>query len=382
MKSTIRVLQIIVAPKPPPGTEGGVGGPERRAANLINQWRAHNIEPVVCYPKRGRLWSHFGAPGVPLVDFEIDGKADVGAISRIANIAKSQGARLIHTQGPASLDLLAGLASRVARIPFVMTRPVMLEDERHRSRARMRIYRTVDAAITLKLPTQIIAVSMAGFEHLATVCHVPRNNLRLIHNGIDLARFVTTAATNANGSHERPAVRIGMVAQLTPPKGWYDFIAVMANLRETGLAVRGLIVGEGELRSELESLVASRGLTEIIEFLGFMSDVAPTLRSLDILLFTSHREGLSVAILEAMATGLPIIATDVGGTREQVISNQNGYLCAPGDIDTLTSKALELAQAPETRARMGRTSREFVEQKFSELRMLKDYVDCYREVAW
>lgn len=377
----MRILQIVVAPKPPPGAEPGVGGPERRAANLVDQWTEFDIEPTICYPRRGRLWQRFTDAGVPLVDFEIGSKGDFGAIRRIAEIARKYGARLIHTQGPASLDLLAGLASRRAGIPFVMTRPVMLEDERNRSALRMEIYRRIDALVTLRLPARIVAVSAAGLEHLEHVCRVPRSRLILIHNGIDLSRFVPAPLSDNTGEPGQAPVRLGMVAQLTPPKGWRDFIAVIGRLHAQGANVQGLIVGEGELRAELEAHVAQQGLGQVIAFTGFRADVAPVLATFDALLFTSHREGLSVAILEAMASGLPIIATNVGGTREQVITGENGFLSEPGDIDYLTRCALDLVRDPTSRRRMGNASRALAERAFSERRMLEQYAECYQSVA-
>ena len=102
---------------------------------------------------------------------------------------------------------------------------------------------------------------------------------------------------------------------------------------------------------------------------------------MDLFLFTSRREGLSVAVLEALASGLPIVATDVGAIREQVEDGRNGYVVAVGDCEAMAGKCAELIRTPSLRASMGHSSRTIVEHHFSEQRMLRQYVDCYRAVA-
>ena len=97
-----------------------------------------------------------------------------------------------------------------------------------------------------------------------------------------------------------------------------DFVNVIAQLREWKCDVKGLVVGGGPLEGAICDEIRSRGLENTIQMVGFRRDVLPLLRRMDLFLFTSHREGLSVAVLEAMAVGLPIVATDVGGIREQV----------------------------------------------------------------
>jgi glycosyltransferase involved in cell wall biosynthesis len=377
----LRVLQMVIAPQSVDGAPISSTGPERRAANLAARWKDVGVEPAICYPRRGNFWNNFERAGLTLIDFEIGNKFNFNAARQISKIAREQRVDLIHAQGPASLDLLAVMGGRFSGVPVALTRPVMLDDQVMYSSARRRIYRLVDESLTLKLANAVVAVSADGQRRLRTVSRVSADKLHLIHNGVNLGRFEVREPTPADGSDAHPAVTLGMVAQLFPPKAWDDFVRVIGSLRDRGLNVRGMIVGEGELRSELESMVARMGLSDVIEFTGFQHDVRKVLAQFDIFLFTTKREGLSVAVIEAMASGLPVAATDVGGIAEQVEVGENGYIVPAGDVEAMVERCSELIQAPAKRARFSARSRELALERFSEDTMLLQYADLYKELA-
>ena len=380
--SSCCVLQIVIAPHVRQvGCSISVTGPERRAANLAPRWRSLDIQVVVCYPRRGNLADKFKQAHLTVVDFEIGNKLNVSAAYRIAKLAKQHAVQLIHTQGPPSLDMLACFGGRLVGVPVLVTRPVMVEDQVTYPSWRRRLYSIIDRATTLRLAQRIITVSRAGYQHLRDHCRVRSERLQLIYNGIDLHRFPPRSSTDNRGEVTQLPVVIGMVAQLFPPKGWPDFIEVIDRLRQQGLHVRGLIVGEGELREELERDVARRELQSTIEFSGFQENVAVFYGQMDFLLFTTHREGLSVAVIEAMASGLPIVATDVGGIREQVDDGLNGYIVEVGNHDAMVNSCTKLIQDPHLRAAMGRLSHQIAKKRFSETRMLQEHADCYRGIV-
>lgn len=366
---SVRVLQVVAAPVA--GAEIGVNGPERRAANVVEKWAALGIEPVIAYPRRGRLWETFAQAGVPLVDFEIGSKFDVRRIRELARLAAAHQVDLIHTQGPGSLDAFAAFAGRACGIPVVVTRPVMIEHLVNVSHARRQLYGRVDR-MTLRLARRVIAVSDAGRRHLQAFGHVPSERLDVVYNGVDLRRFAPRPARDHDGR-----LTIGMVAQLTSAKGWEDFIALVEGLVERAGPVHAKIIGDGPLRGTLETLVRERRLEDVVEFVGHRADVERVLHELDVFVLTSHREGLSMAVLEAMASGLPVIATDVGGAREQVVDGVNGFITRVGDVADLVARA-ELLAGRELRERFGRASRQRVEAQFSETAMVDGYAQAYR----
>lgn len=378
----LKVLQIVIASHlPSPNGQISVTGPERRAANLAPRWVNHEVEPVVCYPARGNLNHVFQNAGLKVVDFEIGSKFNLVAVWRLYRLIFSEGIRVVHTQGPASLDLIAALACYWAGVPLVLSRPVMLEDQVSYSALRRKIYSIIDRVITLPLAGKVIAVSERGLKHLKNHCGVNEEKLTLIWNGIDLRRIsAKSIESDASLQTEDAPVRLGMVAQLFPPKGWFDFLEVIARLKSRGNSVRGVIVGDGPLRSRLQQKVHDLDLRNEVIFEGFVEDVRGIYTSFDAFLFTTHREGLSVAVIEALATGLPIVATEVGGIREQVFDGVNGFIVDVGDIEKMVMACESLIADSVRRGRMGIESRKIAEQRFNEDRMLEQYVESYHAV--
>lgn len=375
----IRVMQIVV----PFTTYGRLGttGPERRAANAAAGWGELGIDAVVLYPRRGILRDHFVASGVQLIDFDFSGKNDVSMVNRIADIAGSVGAHVIHTQGGPSVDMQAVFAGERCKIPVVVTRPVMLEYECAYSPMRRKIYRAIDRMTTLRMADRIVAVNADGAAYLSKREHVPASRLQLIYNGVKLDQFSPrTASNSAGGAGEKPVV-LGAVGHLTPYKGWKDFLAVVARLRDQDLNIEALVVGEGEQRSELEALTAELRLQNIVRFLGFRDDMPQLLPQMDIFFFPSLREGLSVAIIEAMAAGLPVVSSLTGGIREQVVEGQNGHILEVHDLDGMTAACRALIRDPNRRASFGQVSRHLAEVRFDQRKMISDYAACYRRLA-
>jgi glycosyltransferase involved in cell wall biosynthesis len=380
-----RVLQIVIAPHIEKGKEGisiGITGPERRSANLIGFWKGRGITPVVCYPKRGNLRKIFIDAGVKVIDFEVGDKFNLFAALDVKKLIRENNIDVVHTQGPASLDIWTAIGGWLASVPVVITRPVMIEDQIHYTLLKRFIYSWIDRLITLKLAKHIVAVSGVGLDHLKNFCKVNPTKLQLIYNGVDLSSFSPKQSTKYDGSADMPPVTLGMVAQLFAPKGWYDFIDVIERLSKESVNIRALIVGEGEMRQALEAEVKNRGLDSTIIFTGFTDNVAKLYEEeIDIFLFTTHREGLSVAVIETLASGLPLVCTDVGGIKEQIDEGKNGYIVGVGDFDLMVKHCLKLINNPELRAEMGVLSREIALEKFSEERMLDEYEVCYKSMA-
>lgn len=368
----IRALQVVAAPS----GDGpiGVNGPERRALRLVDRWASLGIEPCIVYPRRGRLWDDFERAGFRPIDFEIGSKLRFDRVFALASIARENGVDVIHSQGPGSLDGFACVAARLAGAAAIITRPVMMEDHVHLSPLRRRIYAGIDR-LTIRLADRVVAVSDAGRRHLSDVTGVPESRIELVYNGVDLVHYQPSSAPT-----QRRPIRIGMAAQLTPPKGWLDYLSVAEKLGASHPDVEFQVIGDGPLRGELGERIRERNL-ENVRLCGHVDDVSAALRDLDVFVLTSRREGLSMAVLEAMGCGLPVVATDVGGTREQVISGENGWICPPGDVESLADRISTLLASEERRRAMGEASRRRVQAIFSEDSMAAGYAATYRAAA-
>lgn len=374
----MNVIQVVSCQTSGKNETPGITGPERRAANLAQKWQSHGIDVTILYPRRGALWKQFRDTGLPVFDCELDGKWQHISFTRKLRTAISHAqATVIHSQGGPALDLASIRAASISRIGSIITRPVMIADQVDRKTITNSIHALIDKRITLARCTRVVAVSQDGYDRLRQQTN--RRKVVLIPNGVPIERFQAHPATSPSSTSRK--IQIGMIGHLLPYKGWEDFISTAAVLRSLRVDAQYHVIGEGPQKSRLQHLASEAGLAGSITFHGQIHDVAKALRTLDIFLFTSHREGMSIAILEAMASGLPIVATNVGGTREQVQDGKNGFLVTAGNLRELAAKCLTLANNDALRKQMGQTSRSIAEQRFSEDAMLTAYARLYKAVA-
>jgi L-malate glycosyltransferase len=368
------ILQLVISP-PLTNNKNSITGPERRAARLASRWKFEDIHVTVCYPSRGRLNNDFKNANLKVIDFEIGNKFNFLSIFKLKKIIKDHQIDLVHSQGPASLDLFLALASKLIKVKTVITRPVMLKDQIHYSKLKIKLYEFFDKYFTLKIINKIIAVSQDGYDVLKNKYNVSENKLQLIYNGIDVNKIIPVK------KNEISKIKFGMVGQLFPPKGWHDFIYTVDYIyKKSYKQFQALIIGEGEQMEELKSLVIKLNLEDVISFEGYVDSINSKLKELDFILFTTHREGFSVAILEAMSAGLPQVITDVGGGKEQIIHGENGYVVKCGEIETMGDYCLKLMNDKSLRVLLGAKSRELVEKKFSEDAMFKNHVNLYKKL--
>ena len=367
----LNVLQLVISP-PLINNKNSITGPERRAARLAARWKSEGINVTVCYPKRGQLNNDFKKANVKIIDFKISNKFDIYSVFKLRKIIRLHNIDLVHSQGPASLDLILALASKLTKVKTIITRPVMLEDQTHYSKLKIKLYEFLDKNITLKIINKVVCVSQAGFDVMKNKYKVNLKKLELIYNGIDVNKI------KPSKKKENGIIKIGMIGQLFPPKGWQDFIHTVKYIqKKSDRKFQALIIGEGEQMGELKALVKKLNLEHIISFEGYISPINDKLNELDLILFTTHREGLSVAILEAMSAALPQVITDVGGGKEQIIHGKNGYVVQRGNIEKMGDYCLKLMKEHSLRTSFGTKSREIVKKKFSEDAMLKKHVNLY-----
>ena len=202
----------------------------------------------------------------------------------------------------------------------------------------------------------------------------------VIHNGVDTVFF-----RDRYGVEDKQALRarfgfgpadfvVGICAALRPEKAHGDLVRALDRLRRGGqIRAKGLLIGDGPERGRVEQLIARLGLGADVAVSGFQSDVRPLVACCDVMALPSHAvETFSIAALEAMALGKPLVLSRIGGAEEQVTDGVNGLLFEPGDIDALARHLARLADAP-TRERMARAAEQRVRNGFEESRMIGEY---------
>lgn len=202
---------------------------------------------------------------------------------------------------------------------------------------------------------------------------------KLIYNGIDLTPFAQPSFAKKDAS--APLIFI-IVANLIPYKGHADLIEAFASISHALSNDWELwCVGRDDgLKEDLEQLAMTKNVDRNIKFLGAHTDVHSLLASADIGILCSHEEGFSNAILEAMAAGLPVVATDVGGNAEAIVHDETGLIVPPRDSAALGQALLKLALAADIRREMGRRGRERVQQRFSLKECAQTYSSLYTDL--
>jgi len=196
---------------------------------------------------------------------------------------------------------------------------------------------------------------------------------QVIYNGVDLDYWVPQGI-----SHE--GFVIGLSAVLLPEKNPVQLVEAVAMLRRRGIPARALMIGDGEMRPAIEAAARREGIADAVTITGLVQDVRPFLAACDVLALTSHTEAFSLAAIEAMALGLPVVHADVGGAAEMIRPGHDGYLFPTGDTGTLVDCLGALAD-PARRLPMGRNARHTVETRFSERAMVERYESSLSELA-
>ena len=273
-------------------------------------------------------------------------------------------ADVVHTHNNVPL-IFGGPAARLAGgIPLLQTRHGQAVGTTYRHRAAVRL-----AAL---LARRVVCVSEDA-RRVAAAEGIAERKLAVVRNGIDTARF-SYGGPAAGG----PAVAVG---RLVPLKGVDVFLRAAADVVRRREGFRLEIAGDGPARPELQRLARDLGLERHVRFLGEVRDVPGLLARSSLLVLPSLSEGISLTLLEAMACGLPVVATRVGGTPEVVADGATGRLVEPGDPSDLARGILELWPPSDRSRAMGTAARERVVRCFDARRMVSEYEAMYLQLA-
>lgn len=228
--------------------------------------------------------------------------------------------------------------------------------------------------------TAVVVVS-DYLRRLLVEAGFPAEKIVRIYNGVDLNQFARGAGGRLRGELGFPdnARLIGMVANLRPSKGYEYFVQAARQVADSIPEARFVVVGEREegIARQLEYLLRQWGLEDRFVFLGFRADVPEILADLDVFVLSSVSEGLSIATIEAMAAGKPVVVTRSGGPPEVVEDGRTGLLVPPADPQALASRICELLRNPGLAATLSRNARAEAESRFSLARMIREYESLY-----
>jgi glycosyltransferase involved in cell wall biosynthesis len=246
--------------------------------------------------------------------------------------------------------------------------------------------------LTSKITTHFIAVASANIEAGTRVGLFSQSQVSLIRSGIDLARFQDLCeypASKIQDIREKilqelrisPHKKIvGMIACFKPQKAPLDFVGAMKMVADIHPDVHAIMIGDGVLRPQIETMIARYHLENVISLLGWRTDIPELLRMCQVLVLTSLWEGLPRVCPQAMAVGIPIVATNIDGIPEAVHDGVNGFLVQPGNIQEIAEKISYLLSNPEIAKNMGIQGQKYV-QEFDIQRMVQQQEALYHSLV-
>jgi glycosyltransferase involved in cell wall biosynthesis len=229
----------------------------------------------------------------------------------------------------------------------------------------------------------MVAVSQDLKRFVCEQVGIDAGRVEVIYNGVSSAQTVTETEIRQCKSELGIAGKspiLGVVGSLYPVKGHRFLIAAMPEILRRWPDVVLLVIGRGKLEASLEAQAEELGVGAHVRFLGLRQDVPRLLSALDVFVLPSLSEGLSLALLEAMAAGKPVVATEVGGNPEVVIPGETGYLAKPEDTTDLTAKLTVLLESPLVMQQCARYGAQRALQFFSIEQMTAQYRVLYRKL--
>ena len=368
-----------------------VGGAARNVIELAAEQRSrgHDVLVVAGRIARGEdsmeyLADQLAVPvrRLPALRREVSPAHDLAATAELRSVVRAVHPHVLHTH-----TSKAGATGRLAALLCGRGRPPVVVHTYHGhvlrgyfDAGRERAFRTIERALAPHA-TALLAVSPEVRDDLVAIGVADATRFAVVRYGFDLAPVpdpeeARRALREEVGAGEGAFV-VGFAGRLTAIKRPLDLVRTLHALREDGVDGLLVVVGDGPDREPVERLAAELGVADRCRLLGFRPDMRRLYPGFDALLLASANEGTPVVAIEALAAGLPVVATDVGGTASVVREGVSGFLAPAGDVAALAGRLAELARRPRLRARLGAAGAADMRARFATERMADDVDRLY-----
>ena len=342
-------------------TELSIGGAQMALLRLLERLdrQRFDIQVACLYNGDGIVAEQIKKLSIPVTDLGMSSKLRLDALGRFYGLLRCFRPAILHTW-MFHANIPGRILGRAAGVPVIISS--------ERTMGQEGALRRLSNRWTAGLADRIVCVSQNVADFAGQSISLPASKLVVIPNGIDLQQYAgLPGQAQARAALRLPLEKtlIGTIGRPRPVKGYTYLVEAFARLSETHPDTHLLFVGDGPDQSALMQQAQSAGLAERITFLGDQLDIPHLLPALDIFVLPSLYEGLPNVVLEAMACGLPVVATAVGGTPELVIDRESGLLIPPKEPIILAEALSQLILDPEQRARLGKAAKARVEQHFS-----------------
>jgi len=342
----------------------GVEG--RYEGNMLDLAAAKGVEPII----------------IPQLRRNVDPIGGLVTLFKLYRLMRRQKPHIVHTH-TATAGLLGRLAARLAGVPVIVHTfhghvlrgyfgPILSEGLVWMER------------FLARLSDRIVTVSEGQRRELAGYGVAPLEKITVVPLGFELESLLACESHRGELRRELGLADdnklVGIVARLVPIKNHRLFLQAAQVVAEAVPQARFLVVGDGELREELEAYACDLGLDGKILFTGWRRDLARLYADLDVVALTSINEGTPVSLIEALAAGVPVVATAVGGVPDVVVEGGTGYLVEVGDVKGMAAAIIELLRNPERAKEMGMAGRKAVYPKFSAQTLIANVEGLYAQL--
>lgn len=350
------------------------GGGQRIVVDLVRQGAKHNMDLHVIL--LGKIVSQFDQ--LNMVSVEYDGRYNrLGTLlptaQRLRNVLKRDQPDALHTHGW-DADLIgyaARLGSDIRQIVHLHVTPAWVSSRKIKHVVRRAVTRRVLSSSKVR----VIAVSNAVRVHWSKFLGLSPSTISVVHNGVDVNNY--KPVRSLAGVNDVPAV--GVAARLVPMKGIEYLIRALKDLKEENVPFQLKVAGVGKSRESLAVVAKEAGIDGETNFVGQVDNMCEFYQSVDVFALPSVLpEGLPLTILEAMASGIPVVGTTVAGAPEAVRDGVDGYLVPPRDVSGLADALRLLLEDPKLRRSLGRNARQRAVESFSLDRFAREIFALYQ----
>jgi len=356
-------------------THLNIGGISTYTVNLAKALKNKGHEVYVA-SSGGMLVPDLRHAGISHVYVDIFTKTELSpkvfkAIFEISKIVKTLGVDVVHSQ--TRIAQAAGFfVSKLCNIPLVTT-------------CHGFFHKNIGRTVLPSWGDRVIAISDAVKENLINYFGVDKDRISMIYNGVDVNKFLKDFSKEERDNLKdsfgikKDYSVIGMISRFTPDKGHDTLLYGLREILKEKPNVQLALVGEGDKKRDIANLSQRLNISDNVLFIKPQLNTVDVLAVMDVFMFTpARREGLGLVVLEALASGKPVVATDIGGISSIIENNVNGFLVKPSEPKLLAGPVLRLLNDKALYARMARSGREIVVKKFSISGMADKVEEIYK----
>jgi L-malate glycosyltransferase len=355
----LKVIEIIGTLK--------IGGAENQVVQLLNGWDPARVEKyLVCFSSMDTSFGHAIGPDVKGFQISLPKWGQIGCIMKLAGLFKKIRPHVVQSH-MFHTNLYSALASRIAGVPVFIT------TEHGKNLWKNPLHHFIERRIISPLSTLRVAVSDDIRDIRVRTNDVPPHKVLVMPPCVSIPE-------KACDYRDNQFLRIGAVGRMVKAKDYPVLLHAFARAMEAGVRAELVFVGDGPEKSDLEELAKNLCISDSIIFSGYQANVEDWMREFDLVVFSSIREGIPVAMLEAMALGIPVACTRVGGIPEVIRHGIDGLLVEPGRPDALADAIFKAFHNPDLRRSLGIQGRKRVASFYSQQVICKRYEVLFKEL--